>query len=62
MIKAGYNDRERIIDILAASFEDNKSVDYILKKGTRYSDPMVLIRPNSKGGDFKLKIKTFLEM
>jgi len=33
MIKANYSDKERIVDILAASFNDNKSVNYIIKQG-----------------------------
>jgi hypothetical protein len=30
MIKANYGDKERIIKILAQSFDDNKSVNYII--------------------------------
>lgn len=32
MRQANHNDRERIVDILAASFNDNKSVNYIIKQ------------------------------
>ena len=32
MIKAMYKDRDRVVDILAASFDDNKSVNYIVKQ------------------------------
>ena len=32
MIKAEYNDKPRIVEILTNSFEDNKSVNYILKQ------------------------------
>lgn len=30
MIKAGYSDRKDVVDILANSFDDNKSVNYII--------------------------------
>ncbi len=32
MTRTTYNEKERMVDILSASFDDNKSVDYILKK------------------------------
>ncbi len=32
MIRAEYKDKERIVDILTHSFQDNKSVNYILKQ------------------------------
>ena len=32
MIKAEYKDKEKIVDILAASFEENRSVNYIVKQ------------------------------
>ncbi len=32
MIRANYNDKERIVDILTGSFQENKSVNYIIKQ------------------------------
>ena len=32
MIRAEYKDKERIVEILTNSFQDNKSVNYILKQ------------------------------
>ncbi|MEO6707594.1 MAG: GNAT family N-acetyltransferase [Ginsengibacter sp.] len=32
MIKATYQDKDRVVDILAESFDDNKSVNYIIKQ------------------------------
>lgn len=32
MVRANHNDRERIVNILASSFNDNKSVNYIVKQ------------------------------
>ena len=32
MIQAGYNDRDKVVSILASSFYDNKSVNYIVKQ------------------------------
>jgi len=32
MIRAAYQDKERIVNILTASFDDNKSVNYIIKQ------------------------------
>ena len=32
MIRADYNDKERVVNILANSFADNKSVNYIIKQ------------------------------
>ena len=32
MIRAEYNDKNRVIDILTTSFDDNKSVNYIIKQ------------------------------
>ncbi|HUZ60580.1 MAG TPA: GNAT family N-acetyltransferase [Hanamia sp.] len=32
MIKATYQDKERVVDILAESFDDNQSVNYIVKQ------------------------------
>ena len=32
MIRAAYKDKQRIVDILAASFDDNRSVNYIAKQ------------------------------
>jgi hypothetical protein len=37
MIKATYKDKDRIIDILAASFDDNQSVNYISKQDKKRS-------------------------
>ena|ERR1035437_9531458 len=31
MIRAEYNDKNRVVDILTTSFDDNKSVNYIIK-------------------------------
>ena len=33
MVKAGYNDRSHVVDILVDSFDDNKSVNYIIPDG-----------------------------
>ena len=33
MIKAGYNERTRVVDMLINSFDDNKSVNYIIQAG-----------------------------
>lgn len=30
MIRAEYKDRDRVVDILASSFDDNKSVNYVI--------------------------------
>ncbi|MEO6328747.1 MAG: GNAT family N-acetyltransferase [Ginsengibacter sp.] len=38
MIRANYTDKERIIDILANSFQDNKSVNYIIKQDNKRID------------------------
>lgn len=35
MIRARNNDRERIVNILTESFDDNKSINYIVKPGKR---------------------------
>lgn len=35
MIKVGYNDKEQIVNILTASFDDNKSVNYIVKQDSK---------------------------
>lgn len=35
MIKAEYKDKNRIVDILTSSFDDNKSVNYIIKQDSR---------------------------
>jgi hypothetical protein len=35
MIRAEYKDKERIVEILTNSFQDNKSVNYILKQDQR---------------------------
>lgn len=32
MIRAAYNDKKRVVDILSTSFNDNKSVNYIIKQ------------------------------
>jgi len=32
MIRAEYNDKNRVVDILTTSFDDNKSVNYIIKQ------------------------------
>ena len=32
MIKATYQDKDRVVDILAESFDDNQSVNYIVKQ------------------------------
>src|SRR6185312_1340531 len=32
MIKATYKDKDRVVDILAKSFDDNQSVNYIVKQ------------------------------
>ena len=32
MIRADYKDKERIVKILTGSFEDNRSVNYIIKQ------------------------------
>jgi len=37
MFRAEYKDKERIVDILTESFNDNKSVNYIIKKGKKRS-------------------------
>ena len=33
MIKATYNDKEKVVTILSASFDDNKSVNYLINRG-----------------------------
>ncbi len=40
MIRAEYKDKERIVDILANSFDDNKSVNYIVKQDKKRSERM----------------------
>ncbi len=35
MIKADYKDKDLVVDILTKSFEDNKSVNYIIKQGNK---------------------------
>ena len=35
MLRANHNDREHIIDILSSSFDDNKSVNYIIKQDSK---------------------------
>ena len=40
MIRAEYKDKERIVDILARSFDDNKSVNYIVKQDKKRSQRM----------------------
>lgn len=35
MIEAGHNDKKRILDILTNSFDDNKSVNYIIKQDAK---------------------------
>jgi hypothetical protein len=35
MIRAEYNDRSRVVDILTTSFDDNKSVNYIIKQDNK---------------------------
>src|SRR5688572_10526326 len=35
MIKADYKDRELIVNILTSSFDDNKSVNYIIKQDSK---------------------------
>ncbi len=40
MIRAEYKDKERIVDILARSFDDNKSVNYIVKQDKKRSQKM----------------------
>jgi GNAT superfamily N-acetyltransferase len=35
MIKANYSDRELIVDILSQSFDDNQSVNYIIRQDSR---------------------------
>lgn len=35
MLRANHSDRERIVDILSSSFDDNKSVNYIIKQDSR---------------------------
>ena len=40
MKRAEYKDKERIVDILAASFDDNKSVNYIVKQDKKRSERM----------------------
>lgn len=32
MLKAGYSDKGKVVDILSKSFDDNKSVNYIIKQ------------------------------
>lgn len=32
MIRATYKDRNRVVNILAESFDDNQSVNYIIKQ------------------------------
>ena len=32
MIRADYKDKQRVVNILAHSFDDNKSVNYIIKQ------------------------------
>ncbi len=38
MVRANYKDKERILDILASSFEENKSVNYIIKQDGKRVD------------------------
>lgn len=38
MRQANHNDRERIVDILSASFNDNRSVNYIIKQDGKRAD------------------------
>ena len=40
MKRAEYKDKEQIVDILAASFDDNKSVNYIVKQDKKRSERM----------------------
>ncbi len=40
MIRAEYKDRNRIINILAKSFDDNKSVNYIIKQDKKRVERM----------------------
>jgi hypothetical protein len=35
MIKAGYEDKQLIVNILVKSFDDNKSVNYIVKQDNK---------------------------
>lgn len=35
MLRADYNDKDRVVDILVSSFDDNKSVNYIIKQDTK---------------------------
>lgn len=35
MVPATYKDRERIVDVLSASFDDNKSVNYIVQQDSK---------------------------
>lgn len=38
MIRANYSDKELIVDILAKSFDDNKSVNYIVKQDNKRAE------------------------
>ena len=38
MIRADYKDKDRIVNILASSFDDNKSVNYIIKQDKKRMD------------------------
>lgn len=38
MIRANYKDKKRIVDILTNSFDDNKSVNYIVKQDSKRID------------------------
>jgi hypothetical protein len=38
MIRANYTDKERVVDILTRSFDDNKSVNYIVKQDAKRID------------------------
>ena len=40
MIRAEYKDKARIVDILASSFDDNKSVNYIVKQDRKRAQRM----------------------
>lgn len=35
MIKAGYKDKDQIVNILTSSFDDNKSINYIIKQDNK---------------------------
>ncbi len=35
MLKADYNDKNKVVNILAASFDNNKSINYIVKQDSK---------------------------